>query len=264
MLAHYNLKKMPFDKRIKTEKMFHFFDHKEALARLSFIKQYRGIVSVTGEAGSGKTSVLRSFVSDLNPQIYAHCYSAHSTLSKSDFYRHINSMLKLNTSFFKSKMFDQIQKNILNMYDNKGKIPCIILDECHLMHMDVLQELVLLTNFEMDSKTPLILILSGTLYLNDKLNRRFLEELNQRIDIKITMNGLQNPKETKDYILHNLNLSGSKEPIFEENVYSVIYKLTNGLPRKTNNICKAAMMYAFSQNKKIIDTSIIQKAAGNL
>ncbi len=170
--AYFGLKKQPFPKEIKTEVMFETYDLKEAHARLQILKQNRGIFCLTGEPGSGKTSALRRFVENLNPQTHMHCYTPHATVNRSDLYRQLNNLLKLPSRIRKSDLFAQIQRTITELHERQGKTPVIILDEAHLMDHDTLQELIMITNFQMDSRVPFVLVLIGQPDLRDKLKRR--------------------------------------------------------------------------------------------
>ena len=141
---YFGFKRACFPQELKTEQMLETYDTREAFARLSYMRQHRGIMALTGEPGSGKTSVLRKFVSTLNPQTHLHCYTPLATVSRSELYRQLNTLLKLPSRMRKSDLFEQIQKAVLELYDHQGKTPCFILDECHLMDHETLQELILL------------------------------------------------------------------------------------------------------------------------
>ena len=85
--AYFGFKKAPFTKELKVDQMIDIYDWREAASRLGYIKQHRGILMLTGEPGSGKTSVLRRFVDGLNPQTHLHCYTPHATVSRTELYR---------------------------------------------------------------------------------------------------------------------------------------------------------------------------------
>jgi general secretion pathway protein A len=262
MSAYFGLKRLPFGKEIKSEQMFETFDTREAFTRLGYVRQNRGIIMLTGEPGAGKTSVLRRFVDGLNPQNHQHCYTPHVTISRSELYRQLNLLLRLPPRIRKTDLFEQIQRSILDMYENSGKTPVIILDEMQMADHQTLQELVLITNFQMDSKVPFILVLIGQPEFRETLKRRIHEPLNQRITLRYHMAGL-NADETPPFIRHALKIAGRADPIFEENSFEVIHQLSHGLPRKVGNLCMAAMTLAMTKKRQTVDADcVVQASAG--
>jgi type II secretory pathway predicted ATPase ExeA len=257
--AYFGLKYIPFTQEIKTSDLFLSFDTKEAEARLAYLKQHRGIMRLTGEPGSGKTSILRKWVESLNPQAFHHCYTPHATVSKTDLYRQINALLNLQPKSRKADLFNQIQSAIWAQY-TQGRITCLIFDECQMMDHMTLQELVPLTNFMMDSKLPFIVLLVGQPELLDKLNRSIHEPLKQRIHIHYHMAGLD-IAEVKLYIELQLKTAGRTDPLFEESSFAVIHQLASGLPRKINSLALSSMKFAMYQKKQKIDGDMILKIA---
>lgn len=261
--AYFGMKRMPFSKEIDTLDLFKSYDQKEALARLNFVRQNRGIFLLTGEPGGGKTTLLRKFVGELNPQSHENCYTPHATINRNEVYRQMSSLLRLKPSARKSLMFKQIQEAIWDKYRHQGITPCFILDECHLMDYQTLQELVLITNFEMDSRVPFILVLAGQPPLKEMLKRRSLEALNQRISLRYHMAGLSQ-EETRSYILHHLKLAGRDDPLFEESTFEMIHQLGLGLPRKIGNIAQSAMTFAELKGERSITTEIVHQCAAGV
>jgi type II secretory pathway predicted ATPase ExeA len=262
--AYFGFKRPVFPKEIKCDAMFETFDSKEAFSRLQFLKQHRGIFCLTGEPGSGKTSVLRKFVDGLNPQTHVHAYTPHATISRTELYRQINALLNLPPRLHKSDLFSQIQHAVTDLHDHHGKTPVIILDECHLMDHETLQELILITNFQMDSQVPFILILIGQPDLRETLKRRMHEPLNQRITLRYHMAGLTDPEEARAYVLHQLKLAGRPDPLFEEAAYEVLNRLGLGLPRKVGNLAAAAMMMAMARQERTVTADHVVKASDGI
>lgn len=261
--AYFGFKRQPFLKELPTSQMFKSFDNLEATTRLQILKQQRGIFCLTGEPGAGKTSVLRKFVEELNPQTHIHCYTPHATVNRNDLYRQLNQLLKLPPRVRKSDLFEQIQRGIQDLHLVQGKTPVIILDEAHLIDHDTLQELIILTNFEMDSKLPFLLVLIGQPDLKDRLNRRMHEPLNQRITLRYHMAGLSSDEEARDYLLHHLKIAGRADPLFEEPAYANLRQLGQGLPRKIGNLATSAMTLAMVKRQQSVSADhVVQAASG--
>jgi general secretion pathway protein A len=261
--AYFGFKKTPFAKELRCDQMIETYDIREASSRLAYTKQHRGLLMLTGEPGSGKTSVLRRFVDGLNPQTHLHCYTPHATVSRTELYRQLNSLLRLPMKMKKSDLFEQIQRAVLELFDNQGKTPCFILDEAHLMDHDTLQELILITNFQMDSKVPFILVLIGQPDLREKLKRRMHEPLNQRITLRYHMAGLS-LEEARSYILHHLKIAGRNDPLFDEQAIEVIHQLSLGLPRRVNNLARAALTVAMTKKLLQVDSDSVVQASGGI
>ena len=260
--AYFGFKKSPFSKELRVDQMIDSYDGREAASRLAYTKQHRGILLLTGEPGSGKTSALRKFVDGLNPQTHLHCYTPLATVSRNELYRQLNQLLKLPQRMKKCDLFEQIQRAVTELFENQGKTPCFILDEAHLMDHETLTELILITNFQMDSKVPFILVLIGQPDLRDKLKRRMHEPLNQRITLRYHMAGLS-AEETRSYLHHHLKIAGRMDPLFDEPSIEVINQLSLGLPRKINNLARASMMVAMTHKKTQVDSDcVIQASAG--
>lgn len=261
--TYFGFKRPPFPKDLKVDQMIDTYDFREAASRLSYIRSHRGILLLTGEPGSGKTTVLRRFVDGLNPQTHLHAYTPHATVSRFDLYRQLSSLLNLPPRPRKCELFDQIQRAVMELFESQGKTPVFILDEAHLMDHETLQELILITNFQMDSRLPFILILIGQPDLREKLKRRMHEPLSQRITLRYHMTGLS-LEEARSYLLHHLKIAGRSDPLFEDNAFEVLHQLSLGLPRKLNNLATAAMTTAMAKKKTLVDADLVVQASGGI
>ena len=196
----FGFKQFPFDKQLKTRDLLETEPQRECAARLAFIKRRGGILLLTGDPGVGKTLALRHFAEGLNENLYRPVYTPLATLSGADLLRHINQKLNLQSRASKSALYLQIQQELLDSKELKGKTVVLIIDEAHLLKTSSLQELRLLTNFRMDSFDPFILILCGQSDLKRMMDFAILEPFAQRLTLRYHMPPLTQP-DTAHYLV---------------------------------------------------------------
>lgn len=258
LLAWFGFKHYPFDKEIKTADAVDTPVLKETLARLEYMKRRGGIMLLTGDPGVGKTIATRCFTDTLNENLFKILYTPLSTLNRSDILRHINALLGLENRFAKSATYQQIQKELLDCKEQRGRTVVLIIDEAHLLKPGPLEEIRLLTNFKMDSFDPFLLILSGQSDLKRMMDYAVMEPLNQRIRMRYHMTGLSE-QETINYISSRLKWAGCTAPIFSEDALSAIREYSYGFPRLIGNICEESLTYAMFCDKKTVDADMILK-----
>jgi type II secretory pathway predicted ATPase ExeA len=258
MVAWFGLKCLPFDKEIKTKDLFESDSLVESLARLDFMKQRLGCMLLTGDPGVGKTVALRHFVDSLNPNLFRPFYTPLSTLKGADIFRHLNHLLGLIPRGAKSDMFTQLQEEILDSREQRGRTVLFILDEAQLLHVGTLQELRLLTNFKMDSFDPFIFILSGQSDLKRVMDYAIMEPFSQRLRMRYHMPPLTK-EDTDRYIPHHLKLAGSTEPIFSDDAIGAIHELSFGIPRRIGAMALQALTTAMFQDLRTVDADTVMK-----
>lgn len=249
--AFYGLTSDPFPKNVKPENMFEYETFKELQSRLDYMKKQRGFMLITGEPGSGKTTAIRKFVSELNSDRFFNIYMPLSTVAISDFYKQINDALKGERCSTKSILFKSIQERILHYATGLNKIPVIIIDEAHLMKNENFFELQIISNFNMDSLDPALFILVAQSHLNDRLARNFLESFNQRINMKFHMNPLT-PSQVSKLIAHQMKMAGSTNNVFNDNAHQAIHNLSGGTLRKIAKLVDKSLMLGASLKKNTI------------
>lgn len=263
LTAYYGLKGIPFDRSIKPEHLFVSKSSKELLSRLKYIKERRGIMVITGESGVGKTTTIRSFVNHLSSLSFKHFYAPLATVTTIDFYRQLNQKLGGEPSHFKSRLFQSIQTLVVDLYNNSKITPVIILDEAHLMKNENYQELQLITNFNMDSYDPFVIILIGQPHLADRLSRPIHKSLEQRITIKHHLLPLEKD-EVKLYIDHILKINGLSKSPFSDAAIETIYKNTHGNLRLIGTLALNTMMLGVLQKVKTLTEEHVYKASQEL
>jgi general secretion pathway protein A len=258
LTAWFGLKRLPFDKNIKSTDVLTTEPLKEATARLDYIKRRGGILLLTGDPGVGKTLVLRRYVENLNENLFKAYYTPLSTLSRTDLLAHLNRLLGLPQRMSKSAVYTQIQQAILESKEQMGKTALLIIDEAHLLQTGPLEELRLLTNFKMDSYDPFILVLSGQSDLRRLMEFAVMEPFNQRIALRYHMPGLT-VEETTFYVAHHLKLAGAAEPLLNEKALEAVHELSFGIPRRIGAINEQALTYAMFDQKRTVTPEMVLK-----
>ena len=258
LLVWFGLKRHPFDKQIRPTDLFASEALDEAAARLDYMKQRGGIMLLTGDPGVGKTVALRRFVDSLNETLYRPVYTPLSTLNRFDILRHFNQKLGLVHRGAKSALYTQIQREILESKDQRGKTVVLIIDEAQLLPTGTLHEIRLMTNFRMDSYEPFILVLAGQTDLRRILEFAVMEPLSQRLRMRYHMPPL-NPEQTGDYVEHHLRLAGAVEPVFSPDALGALHEQAYGIPRRIGNTATQAMLYAALEQKRTIDADMVLK-----
>ena len=258
LLAWFGFKHYPFDKEIKTADIVDTPMLQETLARLEYMKRRGGIMLLTGDPGVGKTIATRRFADSLNENLFNVLYTPLSTLNRNDILRHINALLGLQNRFTKSGNYQQIQKELLDCKEQRGRTVVLIIDEAHLLKPGPLEEIRLLTNFKMDSFDPFLLILSGQSDLKRMMNYAVMEPLNQRVRMRYHMTGLSE-KDTISYISSRLKWAGCTALIFSEDALAAIQEYSYGFPRLIGNICEESLTYAMFCDKRTVDADMVLK-----
>lgn len=180
----------PFDKGVNEKNCFKSIDFNQALARIEHLKNVKGIGLFTGLSGTGKTFALRCCAAALNPNLYKVVYIPLSTVTDMEFYRSLAFGLDLEPASKKVDLFRFIQERIISLAKDKRVTPFIVIDEAQYLKTEVLNDIMLLLNFDMDSKNYAIFILNGQPTLNNTLSKQVHESLRQRIVINYNFEGI--------------------------------------------------------------------------
>jgi type II secretory pathway predicted ATPase ExeA len=256
---HFGLTRHPFDKTIAPEDFFPATAAKEMEARLRYLLDLRGLGLITGEVGSGKTSLCRKVISTLHPGLYRTAYVPNSTGTAMDLYKTIAWELGLPTERNRASLYRAIRAEITRLCLEAKVRPVLIVDEAQHLRSDVLEDLRLLTNYEMDSQNRLCLVFVGQAELRRRLSLSVHEALSQRIVVRYHLSGLTR-EELPLYLAHLLRLAGCEVPLFEPAAMEAIFQATNGLPRKVNLLAHHALNAAALARAKIVSADHIQAA----
>ena len=238
--------------------------YNEVLASLYYgLENAKGLIVLTGEVGTGKTTALRWILRRLDASVLA-AYVFNPRLSIDEFYHHVTQMLGIKDWTNKSELLNTMGK-VLEERHRRGLRTVIIIDEAHELSDYVLEEIRLLLNFESDNAKHLQIVLTGQPELRDKLNQPNLRQLKQRVALRCSMHSFPNVEEVDRYITERLLIAGSDQPnVFTPGAVDFIYQCSEGIPRQINNLCDNAMLAAYSAGEQVIGRQIIETVAENL
>lgn len=260
----FNLKEYPFS--LTPDPRFIVFtpSYNELLASLYYgIEMAKGLIVLTGEVGTGKSTALRWIIRRLDSSVVA-AYIVNPHLSIEEFYHHVSEMLDIKEWSNKTELLTEMAR-ILEERHRRGLRTVLIVDEAHELSDEVLEEIRLLLNFESDNAKHLQIVLTGQPELREKLRRSNLRQLKQRIALRCEMPALTNVQEVRRYITERLFIGGSKQPnIFSPYAIDFIFQCSEGIPRLINNLCDNAMIAAYAAGEQVIGRSVIEAVAENL
>ena len=262
MYKHYfGLQDSPFSIAPNPQYLYMSTRHREALAHLLYgVKSDGGFILLTGEVGTGKTTVCRCLLAQiptdvdiamvLNPKqtavelLATICYELHITYNP-------NASIKI--------LVDRLNVFLLDSH-RAGRKTILIIDEAQNLEVDVLEQLRLLTNLETNQRKLLQIILLGQPELLTLLGRQELRQLSQRVTARFHLDAL-NKQEVGEYIQHRLTVAGGNQTLFPPTSIRRIYQITAGIPRLINLVCDRALLGAYVENQPRVNNAIVAKAA---
>lgn len=253
--AFYGFKKTPFVRNLPTDQLFRTPRQEEVLARLLYGASNRWFCVLTGDCGSGKSTLIRQLVATLDTSGYRTLYLADSKLTPRHFYNGLLQQLGAQTYFYRGDGKRRLHKEIEILENIQHVKPIVIVDEAHLLSKETLEELRFLLNFNIDSDSPMGLILVGQPELLDKLRHQIYLAIAQRVNLKC-YNPFLDESQTKAYILHHLHIAGYTSEIFSDQAISEIFQYSAGSARLINKACTHCLMYGAQQKKKILDDAL--------
>ncbi len=258
----YNFKEPPFTLTPNSRFFYSSTRHSEALSTLVYaIEERKGFVVISGEIGSGKTTVCRTLLNQLNGRTRT-ALITNTHMSGKDLLLTILEEFGVEyTPGSKARLLSQLNFFLIDQLRNDNNV-VLIIDEAQNLTPSVLEEVRMLSNLETESEKMIQIIFLGQPELKKKLSMPRLEQLRQRIAVFFHLTPLDE-KETKEYILHRLKIaSESARQYFTEDALKMIYAYSKGVPRLVNQICDSALLSGFIYEAPVIDEKIMQEVVG--
>src|SRR5450631_1686367 len=240
--------------------------HAEALAHLLYgINESGGFIQLTGEVGTGKTTVVRTLLSRV-PHHADVAVILNPRVTPVEFLLTICEELGLNIADADrdsvKQMVDALNQRLLAAHADGRRI-IVIVDEAQNLSADVLEQVRLLTNLETPTQKLLQIILIGQPELRELLDRTELRQLAQRITGRYHLEPLSS-EETKGYVRHRLRVAGSTGDIFTASALAEVFRLSRGIPRVINVTCDRALLGAYTQETRKLGAALVRRAAGEV
>ncbi len=254
----YSLKKKPFELVPDPEYLFLSEAHKEGMAMLRYgVVSDKNFLLLTGGIGTGKTTLVNSLVSSEKGNLLT-CLISNPLLSVQEFYSYIAAKLGLLREETKATFHISFAK-LLRDCSRSGKKVLLIVDEAHLLSMDLLEEIRLLVNFAPAGKNTLCVFLIGQPELLDRLSEERLLPLRQRIFLRYHLNPLTE-EDTRNYVHYRLQSAGAaRSDIFTADALKYLHEVTRGNPRIINAICDTALLMGFSRSINQIGPDLMEE-----
>ncbi len=234
--------------------------HREALAHLVYGARQGGLVLLTGEVGTGKTTLCRLFIEQL-PEDCEVAFIFNPRLSDLDLLATVCDEFRIPrpAAAGTKALIDRINAWLLERHSD-GKTALLIVDEAQNLSVDVLEQMRLLTNLETNSAKLLQIVIIGQPELRELLNRPVLRQFSQRITARYHLPPLTR-SETRYYVQHRLQIVGGDPTIFEEGALRTLFRVTGGIPRLINVVCDRALLGAAAGGQTAVSPRILAQAA---
>jgi len=255
--AFYGFAHTPFSRSIPPGKLYRGNDCGELIDRLNYAAEHQLFAVMTGDSGTGKTTMLRLFNDGLQNSRYRVLYLSDSKMTPLTFYKSILSQLGFDAKGHRSGAKHQLHKEIEIMKGVHGQLPVVIVDEAHLLGREMLEEVRFLLNFKMDSESPMALILSGQTELWEKLKLQSYAAIRQRVDVQCAV-GRMDRHQTAEYVRAHLDFAGCQKDIFSEAAIDDVFQFSGGTPRLVNKACTSSLIYGAQNRKTIIDDRMVK------
>ncbi len=260
----FGFRERPFQLVPNPEYLFLGKSHEEALAHLTYaVTSGDGFVEITGEVGTGKTTLCRVFLDNLEQNVEV-AYIFNPMKDAVQMLKSINDEFSVDSTPDNAKdLIDNLNRFLIEKKGEDKKV-ILVIDEAQNLGKEVLEQLRLLSNLETNTSKLIQIIMVGQPELGEMLDSRELRQLAQRITLSCHLSPLSF-KETRNYILHRIKVASLRESVkFTRGAFTEIFRYSGGVPRLVNISCDRALLTAYGLNKHTITTAIARSAIREL
>jgi type II secretory pathway predicted ATPase ExeA len=253
----YGLRRLPFELTSNPEFLFLTPQHSEALSTLEYgLSSAKPITVLTGEAGTGKTTLLRAALASESCRRISHVFLDNPTLSRDEFMEMVAARFELGEFTSKTRLLDSLESLIRRRHARR-EITALVIDEAHVLPNEILEEIRLLGNLETNTEKLLPVVLVGQPELAQRLNDPSLRQLKQRVALRCDLPAL-NLQDTAAYIASRIRTAGGDPAnIFTREAVALIYERSRGIPRTISVMCDNALVSGFALDRWPVDEDIV-------
>jgi general secretion pathway protein A len=262
--AHYGFSEKPFSLTPDPKYLYPSVRHTEAVAHLEYARRERGgFVLITGEVGTGKTTLTRYFLSRLDATT-ATALVLYPALTAAELLRSILEDLHVPVAGDSLKDHVDALHRFLLQARAEGRQVVLLIDEAQDLSPEVLEQVRLISNLETDTEKLIQIVLVGQSELQEMLARRELRQLAQRVTARYHLAPLSR-QETEDYVRHRLTVAGGEGKVsFSSDALAAVHQLSGGVPRLVNLICDRALLAGYVAGTRAIDAAMVRRAASEV
>lgn len=253
----YGLKNTPFCRDIPTDHLYIPVMTEEVLGRLEHAAKRQMFAVVTGDCGTGKTTVVRRLKETLDSSKFMLMYLADSKLTPRHFYKGLLEQLGCEAKFYRGDAKRQLHREIELMQGIHKLQPVVVVDEAHLLDREMLEEVRFLLNVKMDAQSPMSLILVGQSELRERFKLQTYAAIRQRVDLQCIL-GHFDRAQVGEYIKQHLTYAGATQEIFSDGAIDAIFRYSGGTARLVNKLCNHCLIYGAQNGRNIIDDHMVK------
>jgi type II secretory pathway predicted ATPase ExeA len=255
--SFFEMKHTPFVNTIPVGNLYLSEKHTEILGRLRYAADGNRFAVVTGGSGNGKSTLGRHFAHTLNPDKFSVFYLSDSQLTPRWFYKGLLDQLGIEAKFYRGDAKRQLHKQLQIIREIHNRNIVVIVDEAHLLDRETFEEVRFALNTEMDSESPMALILIGQNELWEKLRMQLYSAIRGRIDIKCELPGMDRA-ELDAYLKAHFDYAEGKDNPFTDGAVNELHRYSAGVARAINKAATHCLMYAAQRAKAVIDDNMVK------
>jgi general secretion pathway protein A len=261
----YHLKGEPF--LLTPDHRFYFESkvHEQAMAHLMYgLSRGEGFIVITGDVGAGKTTIVQHLCATLDPKQVVAAHVVTTLLSGTELLRMVCAAFKIRDIPVKKDAVLLCMQDFFESLNREGRKALLIVDEAQNLSASALEELRMLSNFQVGNSAPCQIFLVGQPQFRETLTHPNLEQLRQRVIASYHL-GPMSREEVGQYLPHRLKHVGwSNDPVFKEDAIEAIYLYTGGVPRQINTLCSRLLLLGFLDNMHAFSSSDVGRVAADL